>query len=139
MLLNNQAEIQARIATTRSIAVVGLSDKPHRASYQVAEYMQAHGFRIIPINPALTEVLGERCYPSLTAAAKDHRLDMVNVFRQSDDTPAIAQEAVACGANSLWLQLGVTHAAVQRTCTEAGMPLVMDRCLKIDHAAGTPH
>ena len=134
MLLHTPEDIRNLLSTTRTIAVVGLSDKLHRASYEVSAYMQSHGYRIIPINPSLSEVLGERCYPSLTAAAQDHKLDMVDVFRNSADTPPVAQEALACHARSVWLQLGVSHPEVKAICEAAGVPLVMDRCLKIDHA-----
>jgi uncharacterized protein len=134
MLLNTEATVRGLILATQSIAVVGLSERPDRASHQVAAYMQARGYRIIPINPNMDSVLGERCYPSLSAAAQDHALDMVNVFRRSEDTPPLAQEALASGARSLWLQLGIAHTQVQALCDAAQVPLVMDRCLKVDHA-----
>jgi predicted CoA-binding protein len=120
----------------RSIAVVGLSPKPQRASFDVARYLQARGFRIIPVNPNAREVLGEKAYATLSDAAKVERIDLVNCFRNSEDIPPIADEAIAVGAKALWLQLGVRKDAAADKARAAGLVVVQDRCLKIDHARG---
>lgn len=118
---------------TRTIAVVGLSPKPERDSHHVAEYLQLQGYRIVPINPMVTEVLGERAWPSLTDAAKHHTIDLVDVFRESAAVPAIADEAIAIGAKALWLQLGVTHDAALHKAQTAGLMVVQDRCTLVEH------
>lgn len=118
---------------TRTIAVVGLSPKPERDSHHVAEYLQQQGYRIVPINPMVTEVLGERAWPSLTDAAKHHTIDLVDVFRESAAVPAIADEAIAIGAKALWLQLGVTHDAALAKAQAAGLMVVQDRCTLVEH------
>ena len=125
---------------SRTIAVVGLSPKPHRASFDVARYMQAAGYRIIPINPNEAAVLGEKAYASLTEAAAHETFEMVNCFRNSEDIPAIAAEVIALRATpagqqiqSVWLQLGITHPEAAARLEAAGLLVVQDHCLKIDH------
>ena len=118
---------------TQTIAVVGLSPKPERDSHHVAQYLQAQGFRIVPINPAADEVLGERCWPSLTEAAKHHRIDLVDVFRDSAAVPPIADEAIAIGAKALWLQIGVRHDAALAKAQAAGLAVVQDHCTLVEH------
>jgi hypothetical protein len=117
----------------RTIAVVGLSPKPHRASFDVARYMQAAGYRIIPINPNATEVLGEKAYATLQEAAQHEKIDLVNCFRNSEDIPPIVDDAIAIGAKAVWMQLDVTHPAAAAKAEAAGLLVVQDRCLKIDH------
>ena len=121
----------------RTVAVVGLSANPARPSYGVAQYMQVHGWRIIPINPNETEVLGQACYPSLTAAAQHEKFDLVNCFRNSVDIPPIVDEAIAltdaAGIQAIWLQQGVCHDQAAATAEAAGLKVVQDRCLKIEH------
>ncbi len=116
---------------TKIIAVVGLSDKPSRPSYGVAQYMQSHGYRIIPVNSSCEEILGEKCYPDLKSIP--FAIDMVNVFRKSEDCLPIAHEAVEIGAKSLWLQLGVLNAEAVAYAKEHGLAAIMDKCLKIEH------
>jgi uncharacterized protein len=116
----------------RTIAVVGLSAEWHRPSYFAAKYMQQHGYRIVPVNPRYTEVLGERCYASLTDIP--HAVDMVDVFRRTEDVLPIAQQAVAIGARCLWQQLGVRNLDADRLARDAGLDSVMNRCVKIEHA-----
>jgi predicted CoA-binding protein len=127
------AAIRQSLAHCRTIAVVGLSPKPHRDSFRVAKYMQDHGFRIVPINPNAHEVLGEQAYASLTEAAQLEQIDMVNCFRNSEDIPPIAAEAVAIGAKSLWLQLGVVNDAAAKQATDAGLIVVQNLCLMVEH------
>ncbi|HQR41145.1 MAG TPA: CoA-binding protein [Gemmatales bacterium] len=126
------AAMKQLLQSTRTIAVVGLSDKPDRPSHHVSAYMQAHGYRIIPVNPAITTVLGQRSYPTLLDIPEP--VDMVDVFRQSDAVPAIVQDAIAIGAKSLWLQEGVVHEAAAAQAAEAGLAVVMDRCMLKEHA-----
>ena len=117
----------------RTIAVVGLSPKPHRASFDVARYLQASGYRIIPVNPNATEVLGEKAYASLLEAARHEKIELVNCFRNSADIPPIVDEAIAIGATAVWMQLGISHSAAAAKAEAAGLLVVQDRCIKIDH------
>jgi len=128
-----QDAIRQSLADCQTIAVVGLSPKPHRDSFRVANYMQDHGFRIVPINPNATEVLGERAYASLSEAAQHVRIDMVNCFRNAEDIPPIAAEAIAIGAKSLWLQIGVQHDDAAAQASAAGLVVVQNRCLMVEH------
>lgn len=122
-----------RILTAcRTLAVVGLSAEWHRPSYFAAKYMQQHGYRIVPVNPRYDEVLGERCYPSL--ADIPHPVDLVDVFRRTEDVLPIAQQAIAIGAKCLWQQLGVHNLQADALARAAGLDSVMDRCVKIEHA-----
>lgn len=113
------------------IAIVGLSASWWRPSYFVAKYLQEHGYRVIPVNPAYEEVLGEKCYPSLHDAPS--RIDMVDCFRKSEEIPALAEAAISIGAKCLWMQLGVVNPAAAARASEAGLDVVMDRCVKIEH------
>ena len=128
-------ELRRILGTCRTLAVVGLSPQWHRPSYFAAKYMQEHGYRIVPINPAAPEILGRRAYPSVTAAAQaGEKIDMVDCFRKSDDIPPLADEAIAIGAKCLWLQIGVINEAAAAKARAAGLAVVMDRCVKIEHA-----
>jgi len=138
MTMDQADTIRTILDHCRTVAVVGLSPKSHRDSYQVARYMQAHGWRIVPVNPnASGEILGEQVYPSLSEAAKHERIELVNCFRNSADIPPIVDEAIAIGAQAVWMQLGVEHAAAADKARAAGLAVVQNRCLKIDHAART--
>jgi predicted CoA-binding protein len=117
----------------RTIAVVGLSPKPHRASFDVARYMQANGYRIIPVNPNAAEVLGEKAYSTLAEAAKHEKIDLVNCFRNSEDIPPVVDEAIAIGAKAVWMQLGIANAEAAAKAEAAGLLVVQDHCIKIDH------
>jgi uncharacterized protein len=119
----------------RTIAVVGLSPQPQRDSHIVAAYLQAHGYRIIPVNPNATEVLGEKSYATLREAAQHEAIDLVDCFRNSADIPPIVDDAIAIGAKAVWMQLGVSHAAAASKAEAAGLLVVQDRCIKIDHRA----
>ena len=126
------------LSAARTIAVVGLSNKPDRASHEVASYLQQHGHRIIPVNPTYAgqSILGEHCYATLTLAAREHGvIDIVDCFRKSGDILPIAEQAVAIGARCLWLQLGIVNEAAARLARKAGMMVVMDHCLKLEHLA----
>ncbi len=126
------------LSAARTIAVVGLSSKPDRASHQVASYLQQHGHRIIPVNPTYAgqSILGEHCYATLALAAREHGvIDIVDCFRKSEDILPIAEQAVAIGARCLWLQLGIVNEAAAQLARKAGMMVVMDHCLKLEHHA----
>lgn len=124
------------------IAVVGLSDKPHRPSYFVGKYLIDHGYEMIPVNPTRETILGRRSYPSLAAIDgppgddRDTRrpIDIVDCFRRAEEMPALAREAVAIGAKVLWMQLGVVSEEAADIAREGGLEVVMDRCTKIEHA-----
>ena len=119
----------------RAVAVVGLSPKSSRDSYEVAEYMQQQGWRIIPVNPAagVDKILGETVYASLSDAAQHETFDLVDVFRKSEDVPPVAAEAIAIGAKGLWLQLGIEHAESAAAATQAGLWVVQNKCLLVEH------
>ena len=130
--------ISQLLSEARTIAVVGLSSKPERPSHQVAAYLQQHGHRIIPVNPTYAgqSILGEHCYATLTQVSREHGvIDIVDCFRKSEDIVPIAEQAVATGARCLWLQLGVVNEDAARLAQKAGLLVVMDRCLKIEHQA----
>jgi len=131
-IVDDIAGLRRVLAQTKSIAVVGLSAHWYRPSYFAAKYMQDHGYRVIPVNPGYSEVLGQPCYPSL--AAIPGPVDMVDCFRKAADIPPIAREAVAKGARVLWMQLGIRNEDAARIALDAGLEVVMDRCVKIDHA-----
>jgi len=135
-----EADISAILNDCRTIAVVGLSPNPQRASFDVARYMQANGYRIIPVNPraGVAQILGEKVYPSLLEASQTEKIDMVNCFRNSEDIPPIVDEAIAINARAVWMQLGVAHAGAAAKARLAGLKVVQDRCLKIDHRARKP-
>lgn len=126
-----------RILTTyRTIAMVGLSSNYYNASSFAAVYLDANGYDIVPVNPvqAGRQILGRRVYPNLAEAAKDHRVEIVDVFRPSREVPEIAEQAVEIGARVLWMQLGVINHDAATRAREAGLEVVMDRCCKIEHA-----
>jgi hypothetical protein len=133
--MNQSEDIRHILHNCRTVAVVGLSPKPHRDSFEVARYMQAQGWRIIPVNPTVSEVLGEKAYPTLTEAARHERIELVNVFRNSADVPPVAQEAIAIGAQALWLQMGIEHAEAAAQARAAGLRVVQNKCLMVEHAA----
>jgi hypothetical protein len=132
-----EAQTIARLlATCRCVAVVGLSPKPARASHDVARVMQAAGWRIVPVNPVAAgqTILGEPVYASLHEAAQQARIDLVNVFRQSEDVPPVVDEAIAIGAPAIWLQLGIRHDEAAARARAAGLAVVQDKCLKVEWA-----
>jgi len=124
-------EIKRLLETARSVAVVGLSPKPERDSYQVAKYLLEHGYRVIPVNPVVEEVLGQKSYPDLESLPGP--VDVVDVFRRSEFVPPIAEQAVALGAKALWLQLGVRHDQAAALARDKGLLVVQDLCIKVMH------
>jgi predicted CoA-binding protein len=126
------ATLRRILASSRTIAVVGLSAEWHRPSFFAAKYMQEHGYRIVPVNPRYTEILGERCHASLETI--EVPIDIVDVFRRTEDVLPIAAQAIAIGAKCLWQQIGVKNVEAARLAEAAGLDAVMDRCVKIEHA-----
>ena len=117
---------------TKTIAVVGLSSKWHRPSYFAAKYLQEHGYRIIPVNPAYEEVLGEKCYPNLLEIPEP--VDVVDIFRFAKDVPPVVDDAIKIGAKVVWMQLGIQNEEAAQKARAAGLEVVMNRCMKIEHA-----
>jgi predicted CoA-binding protein len=132
MTLYDNDTLRRLLTDCRTIAVVGISSDPVKPSHYVPKYLQHHGYRIVPVNPRYHEVLGETCYPSL--AAIPFPVDMVNVFRPAADCPPVAADAAAIHAKVLWLQLGIASEEARRIAEAAGMTVVMDRCIKVEHA-----
>ena len=131
-IVDDIAGLRRILLRSRTLAIVGLSTQWHRPSHFAAKYMCDHGYRIFPVNPRYDEVLGQRCYPDLRSVPEP--IDIVDCFRKAEEIPAIADAAIAIGAKVLWMQLGiVNHEAAQRA-SAAGLDVVMNRCVKIEHA-----
>jgi predicted CoA-binding protein len=124
-------ELRSILGDARTVAVVGLSSKAWRPSNEVASYLQSKGYRIIPVNPKETEVLGEKAYPSLLDVPE--KIDAVDVFRRAEFTPEIARQAVQVGAKVLWLQMDIINDDARRIAEEAGLSVIMGLCIKIEH------
>lgn len=131
MLITTDADLKRLFETVRTIAVVGCSPKPERAGHYVAKYLQDLGYRIIPVNPGQTEILGEKCYASLRDIPEP--VDMVDCFRRAEDIPPVVEDAIAIGAKFVWMQLGIINEEAAQRAIEAGIEVVMDRCPKIDY------
>jgi len=123
--------IRTILSTTKTIAIVGLSPKPERPSYFVGTYLNYEGYRVIPVNPRASEIFGEKAYPDLLSIPD--KVDMVNVFRQPDECVEIAKQAVQIGAKTLWLQLRVVNLEAAEIAAKAGLNVIMDKCVKIEH------
>jgi uncharacterized protein len=132
-LTAREEELRSLLGDVRVIAVVGLSSKPWRASYQVASYLQDHGYRIVPVNPKESETLGEPVYPGLLDIPPDLSIDVVDVFRRPEHTPEVAREAVRVGARVLWLQEGIVNEEAAHIATEGGLDVIMGVCIKRVH------
>ena len=126
-------DVERILTTSKTIAVVGLSDKPDRDSHQIAGYLQQAGYRIIPVNPRIAEALGEKAYPSLRDIPE--RVDVVQIFRRPQDVPPIVDEAVAVGAKVVWMQSGIVHEEAAARAEAAGATVVMDACMRSAHRA----
>ena len=128
-------QLRDLLRQARTIAVVGLSPKPSRPSHSVARYLQGAGYRIVPVNPGHDEILGEKSYPTLEAASRDHAIDIVDVFRRSERAGAVVDEALALSPapKLIWLQQGVEDAVAAQRAEAAGIPFVMDDCIAIQH------
>jgi predicted CoA-binding protein len=126
-------ELGPLLRKARTVAVVGLSPNPTRPSHGVARYLQRAGYRIVPINPGHTTILGERSYPTLAAAARDSVIDVVDIFRRSEYAGGVVDEAIPLQPKLIWLQQGVVDEAAAARAAAAGIPCVMDRCLAVEH------
>ena len=134
-------QLAARILKSKTIAVVGLSKDPSRPSHDVATYLKSHGYRIVPINPTVDEILGEKSYKSLLDLPEHlkREIDVVDIFRRAEDVPPIIEEAIQLHKifgkpNAIWMQLGIVNEDAAEKAREAGLFVVMDRCMKIEHA-----
>jgi len=131
-IVDDIAGLRRILSRSRTLAVVGLSAQWYRPSYFAAKYMQDHGYRIVQVNPRYAEVLGQKCYPDLRAIPDP--IDIVDCFRKSSDIGPIADDAIAIGARVLWMQLGVVNEEAAQRASAAGLDVVMNRCVKIEHA-----
>lgn len=129
--MNQQETIKRLLSETKTIAVVGFSSKQERPGYIVPKYLQTAGYRIIPVNPSLDEALGEKAYPDLASIGQP--VDIVEVFRRAEELPAIVQDAIAIGAKGVWMQLGIVNEEAAQMAREAGLDVVMDACMKVEH------
>jgi uncharacterized protein len=129
--VNDDKTIHDTLSESKTIAVVGLSDNPSRASHEVGEYLKGQGYRIIPVNPSASEVLGEKSYPDLLSIPES--IDVVDVFRRPEHVPAIVEEAIKKGARSLWLQDGVGNPVAEEVARRAGLRVVSDTCMMREH------
>jgi predicted CoA-binding protein len=130
--MDDISDLRRILKTCRTVAVVGLSANWYRPSYFAAKYLQEHGYRIVPVNPAYPEILGEKCYAALSEIP--YKVDIVDCFRRSEEIGAIADATIAIGARVLWMQLGVVNEEAKRKAEAAGIEVVTDRCMKIEHA-----
>ena len=129
--MNYDNQIRNILRQNKTIAIVGLSGKWNRPSHFAAKYMKEHGYRIIPVNPGYDEILGETCYPSLLDIPDP--VDIVDIFRRSEDVPPIVEDAIKIGAKVIWMQLTVINEEAAKITREAGLEVVMNRCVKIEH------
>jgi predicted CoA-binding protein len=124
-------EIKEILQSSKTIAIVGISAEESKDSFRVAKYMQQHGYKIIPVNPKYQEILGEKCYPDLKSLSE--KVDIVNIFRKPEAVPSIVDEAIEIGAKSIWMQLGICNNAAADKARSAGLKVVMNKCIKVDH------
>lgn len=132
MVPNTYEELYHALSTSQVVAIVGLSDKPYRPSYFVGKYLLDHGFEVIPVNPTRDEILGQKSYASLLDIPK--KVDIVDCFRRAEQMPELAQQAVSIKARILWMQLSVINEEAKKIATDAGLSVIMDRCVKIEYA-----
>jgi len=130
--MDDITKLRRILRTSKTVAVVGLSANWYRPSFFAAKYMQEHGYRIIPVNPQIDSVLGEKCHASLRDIPEP--VDIVDCFRRSTEIPALAEDAIAIGAKVLWMQLGIVNDEAARHASNADLDVVMNRCVKIEHA-----
>ncbi len=126
-------EIKDILRNFKTIAVIGISPKEDRPSYIVAYYLKSKGYRIIPVRPDGDEILGEKIYRSLSEIPKEIKVEVVDIFRRSEDVPPVVEEAIQRGAKAIWMQEGVIHKEAGEKAEKAGLKVVMDRCMKKDH------
>jgi predicted CoA-binding protein len=128
-----EEELKQILKTSKTVAVVGISPKEDRPSYRVAAYLQSKGYRIIPVRPDGDTILGEKVYPRLMEIPKEIEIDVVDIFRKSEEVPPIVEETIRRGARVVWMQEGVIHQAAGEQAVRAGLKVVMDRCMKKDY------
>jgi predicted CoA-binding protein len=133
--MNDAAEIRKALESAKTIAVVGCSPNPDRPSNTIARYLMEHGYQVIPVNPGHSRILGETCYRSLAEVPTDVPLDIVDVFRRSDQVAPIARQALARRVGFFFMQQGVVDPSSARLLEEAGIPVAMDRCILVEHAS----
>lgn len=133
--MNDAREIRSALESARTIAVVGCSPNPERPSNAIARYLLEQGYRVIPVNPGHSRVLGQTCYRSLAEVPADVEIDIVDVFRRSDQVAPVAEEAIARGARFFFMQQGVVDQDSARRLEDAGIPVAMDRCILVEHAS----
>jgi hypothetical protein len=126
-------EIKELLQNAKTIAVVGFSTNPEKDAHQVPKKLMELGYRVIPVNPFAEEILGERCYPSLREIPRDVKVDIVDVFRPAEEVPEIVEQAIEIGAKAIWLQLGISHDEAAKRAREAGLKVIQNRCIKIEH------
>jgi predicted CoA-binding protein len=131
--MTDDTQLRSLLERARTIAVVGCSPKPERDSHRVAGFLQSAGYRVIPVNPIADEILGERAYPDLGSIPGETPLDIVDVFRRPEHVPAVVDAVLGRGAGALWLQLGCSHPESEARARAAGLEVVSDRCIKIEH------
>lgn len=132
-MLNSDLELKKLLTETKTIAVVGASPKPWRDSGEISMFLQRKGYTVFPVNPKYDEVHGMKCYPDLKSIPE--KIDMVDIFRNPDEVEPVIDEAIAIGAKSVWMQLGVINETAAQKAENAGLDVVMDRCIAIDHRA----
>jgi predicted CoA-binding protein len=130
-MLHKDADLRRLLEEARTIAVVGHSDKPYRTSYRIGNYLRLVGYKVYPVNPTITEIDGHPVYPDLASVPEP--IDIVDIFRRSEYLPEVVQEAIAARAKAIWAQLGVYDEAAAKAAETAGLQVVMDRCIMVDH------
>lgn len=133
--MNDPGQIATALTTARTVAVVGCSPNPDRPSHAIARYLMEQGYQVIPVNPGHREILGEPCYRSLSEIPKEVPVDIVDVFRRSDQVVPVAEEAITRGVGFFFMQMGVVDPASARRLEAAGIPVAMDRCILVEHAS----
>lgn len=131
MRIENRNQLRELLANAKVIAVVGYSDKPYRTSYRIGRYLREVGYKVYQVNPTITEIDGLTCYPNLVAVPEP--IDIVDIFRRSEHLPQIVDEAITVGAKAIWAQLGVIDEEAAQKADKAGLAVVMDRCIMVDH------
>lgn len=127
----NDENLKDILQSAKTIAVVGLSSNPEKESFRIASYLKEQGYRIIPVNPTATEILGEKVYPDLVSVPE--KIDVVDVFRKPEDVPPVVDDAIKAGARVVWMQEGIVHEGAAQKAREAGLQVVMDACMRATH------
>jgi hypothetical protein len=131
MRIEHRTDLRELLANSKVIAVVGHSDKPYRTSYRIGQYLRDAGYKVYPVNPTISEIDGQPCYPNLAAVPEP--IDIVDIFRRSEYLAEVVDEAIAVGAKAVWAQLGVVDEEAAKKADKAGLGVVMDRCIMVDH------